>query len=64
MSNPIKRRGLGSLPLEQRKAIASMGGKAAHIQGVAHQFTSEEARQAARIGHISRRRNRQAQGEE
>jgi general stress protein YciG len=30
--------------------IASMGGKAAHQQGVAHEWTPEEARRAGRKG--------------
>ena len=36
-------------PEEQRR-IASQGGKAAHEQGTAHEFTSEEAREAGRAG--------------
>lgn len=36
-------------PEKQRK-IASMGGKAAHAQGTAHQWTSEEAAAAGRKG--------------
>lgn len=35
---------------EERRRIASMGGKAAHQQGKAHQFTVEEAREAGRKG--------------
>lgn len=37
------RRGFAALSIEQRKRIASMGGKAAHEKGTAHQFTTEEA---------------------
>jgi general stress protein YciG len=36
-------------PAKQRE-IASKGGKAAHQQGVAHQWTSDEAREAGRKG--------------
>jgi uncharacterized protein len=36
-------------PAKQR-AIASKGGKAAHADGRAHVWTSEEAREAGRIG--------------
>jgi uncharacterized protein len=36
-------------PARQR-AIASAGGKAAHAAGKAHEFTSDEARQAGREG--------------
>lgn len=35
---------------EQQKAIASKGGKAAHAQGRAHEFTTDEARAAGRKG--------------
>lgn len=46
----ISRSGFGSMdPLRQR-AIASQGGKAAHQKGTAHKWTSEEAREAGRIG--------------
>jgi len=37
------RRGFAALSIEQRRRIASMGGKAAHEKGTAHQFTTEEA---------------------
>jgi len=36
-------------PNKQRR-IASMGGRAAHAKGTAHEFTSEEARIAGRKG--------------
>jgi general stress protein YciG len=36
-------------PAKQRE-IASKGGHAAHAKGTAHEFTSEEARAAGRIG--------------
>lgn len=35
---------------EERKKIASKGGRRAHEIGRAHEFTSEEARVAGRIG--------------
>ena len=47
-ANNISRRGFAALDAEQRKKIASMGGKAAHEKGTAHQFTSEEAAAAGR----------------
>ncbi len=37
-------RGFASMSPEKRREIASQGGKAAHIQGTAHKWTSEEAR--------------------
>ena len=35
---------------EQQRQIASQGGKAAHAIGVAHEFSSEEAREAGKKG--------------
>jgi len=43
-------RGFASMDPEEQREIASKGGKAAHEQGVAHEFTSEEAREAGRKG--------------
>jgi general stress protein YciG len=39
---------------EKQKEIASQGGKAAHERGTAHEFTSEEAREAGKKGGQSR----------
>jgi general stress protein YciG len=47
-SSNVSKRGFAALDTEQRKKIASMGGKAAHEKGTAHQFTSEEAAAAGR----------------
>ena len=49
MSNTSKR-GFASMDEEKQKEIASKGGKAAHEKGTAHEFTSEEAREAGRKG--------------
>jgi len=56
-------RGFASMDPEQQRAIASKGGKAAHQQGVAHEFNSEEAREAGRKGGeaVSRDREHMAQ---
>jgi len=35
---------------EKLRAIASKGGKAAHAKGTAHQFSSDEAREAGKKG--------------
>lgn len=35
---------------DKQREIASMGGKAAHEKGTAHEFDSEEAREAGRKG--------------
>lgn len=45
-----KRRGFAAMSPEQQREIASKGGRAAHAQGRAHEFTSEEARVAGRKG--------------
>jgi general stress protein YciG len=44
------KRGFAAMTEQKRRAIASMGGQAAHAKGVAHQFTSKEAREAGRKG--------------
>ena len=44
------RRGFASMTVAQRRAIASMGGKAAHELGVAHEWTSAGAADAGRKG--------------
>ncbi len=50
-------RGFASMSTEKKLEIASKGGKAAHAQGTAHKWTSEEAQAAGRKGgSISRRR--------
>lgn len=43
-------RGFAAMDEQRRKEIASKGGKAAHEKGTAHEFTSEEAREAGRKG--------------
>ncbi|WP_133479713.1 KGG domain-containing protein [Cognatilysobacter segetis] len=43
-------RGFASMDREQQREIASEGGKAAHRSGHAHEFTSQEAREAGRKG--------------
>jgi hypothetical protein len=42
----------------KQREIASKGGRAAHAKGTAHQFTSEEAREAGRKGGQAVSRNR------
>jgi len=44
------KRGFASMSPEQQRAIASKGGREAHRQGTAHEFSSEEARAAGRLG--------------
>jgi hypothetical protein len=52
------KRGFASMPAEKQRQIASKGGKAAHAKGTAHEFTSEEAREAGRKGGQARQRKR------
>jgi general stress protein YciG len=44
------RRGFASMDLAKQREIASKGGKAAHERGLAHEFTSDEARVAGMKG--------------
>lgn len=43
--------GFASMDPERQKEIASKGGQAAHAAGTAHEFTSEEAREAGSHSH-------------
>lgn len=52
---PKSTRGFASMTREQRREIASQGGRAAHASGNAHQFNSEEARAAGSKRHAARR---------
>ena len=54
------RRGFASMDIQKQREIASKGGKAAHLSGNAHQFTSEEARKAGSKGGQARNANRMA----
>jgi general stress protein YciG len=56
-------RGFASMDREKQKEIASKGGRAAHAQGRAHEFTADEARSAGRKGGeaVSRDREHMAQ---
>ena len=56
-------RGFASMDYQKQREIASKGGRAAHQQGTAHEFTSEEAREAGRKGGevVSRDRNHMAE---
>jgi hypothetical protein len=61
MTETKKPQGFAALTPERRKEIASLGGKAAHAQGVGHQWTEETARIAGRKGGTARQANRRAQ---
>ncbi len=44
-------RGFAAMSPEKKREIASLGGRAAHAAGRAHQFSSEEARAAGKKRH-------------
>jgi uncharacterized protein len=48
----------------KQRDIASKGGKAAHQKGTAHEWTSEEAREAGRKGGMASHRRKQEQQQE
>jgi general stress protein YciG len=60
----VKRRGFGSMDKRRQSTIASKGGKAAHEKGTAHEWTSESAREAGRIGGLRSQERRRALAEE
>jgi general stress protein YciG len=45
-----RKMGFACMPQGKRAEIARKGGKAAHAQGKAHEWTSEEAAEAGRLG--------------
>jgi general stress protein YciG len=57
-------RGFASMDRSKQREIASKGGKAAHQKGTAHEWTSDEAREAGRKGGMaSHRRNQEGVNE-
>jgi len=56
-------RGFASMDRARQREIASKGGKAAHQKGTAHEWTSEEARDAGRKGGLASHRRRREQKE-
>lgn len=44
------RRGFAAMSPERQREIASQGGRAAHEQGVAHEWNKDEARAAGKKG--------------
>lgn len=45
-----KPRGFAAMDKEKQREIASKGGRAAHANGKAHEFTKDEAQEAGRKG--------------
>ena len=52
-------RGFASMDRSKQREIASKGGRAAHVKGTAHEWSTDEARAAGRKGglasHLKRR---------
>ena len=60
-------RGFAGMDPERQRQISSQGGKAAHQKGTAHEFDSNEAREAGRKGGMvsgGRRRAREQQAQQ
>ncbi len=52
-AKPRRPRGFAAMDRSKVSEIASKGGKAAHAAGTAHQFSSDEARNAGRKGGVA-----------
>lgn len=52
-------RGFAGMDPNKQREIASQGGKAAHQKGTAHEFNSDEAREAGRKGGQARSGNQE-----
>lgn len=50
-------RGFAAMDPQRQREIASLGGRAAHQSGHAHEFTTEEARAAGKKRHAGRSNN-------
>lgn len=55
-------RGFAAMDAEKQREIARKGGRAAHEQGVAHQWSSDEAREAGKKGGQARVRSTKEDG--
>lgn len=51
---PKKLRGFAMMDPQRQREIASMGGRVAHQKGTAHEFTSQEAREAGKKRHVKK----------
>jgi len=60
ISNQVKsNRGFAAMDSTKQREIASKGGRAAHAQGTAHEFSPDEAREAGRKGGVAVSRDRE-----
>jgi len=53
-ANKRSLRGFAAMDPQRQREIASLGGRAAHQSGHAHEFTTEEARAAGKNRHAAR----------
>ncbi len=56
--NKKSRRGFASMDKDKQRDIASKGGRSAHEAGTAHEFSSDEAREAGKKGGATVSRDR------
>ncbi len=59
----IEDRGFASMDRAKQREIASKGGRAAHQKGTAHEWTTEEAREAGRKGGMASHRRKKPMDE-
>ena len=52
------KRGFAAMDPYDRRALAALGGRIAHETGKAHEWTSEEAKEAARMSALARFTNK------
>lgn len=52
-----QKRGFAAISPEKQKEIAKKGGRTAHQKGVAHQWDSNQAREAGKKGGLARKRD-------
>ena len=57
-------RGFASMDRSKQREIASKGGRAAHQKGTAHEWTSDEAREAGRKGGMASHRRTDPGGDD
>jgi general stress protein YciG len=61
-SRGSSRRGFASMDPEEQREIASMGGRAAHEYGTAHEWNRREAARAGHLGGMARWGSRHRRG--
>lgn len=63
-TSPKSRKGFAAMDKAKQRLIASLGGKAAHQQGVAHQWNRQEAIAAGKKGGLKSGQTRSTSREE